>query len=129
MEDDNIEKEIQENAKVMNLESLITGGIDAIIPITISYMGQDFSANIRPINAIENNEVTQKYINKRESVILNTVKKCLLKDDGKNYTISELEKIPVGVIQNIYNKIQEISGIENTASKDDMKMIRELMGF
>jgi hypothetical protein len=129
MEDDNIEKEIQENAKVMNLESLITGGIDAIIPITISYMGQDFSANIRPINAIENNEVTQKYINKRESVTLNTVKKCLLKDDGKNYTISELEKIPVGVIQNIYNKIQEISGIENTASEDDMKMIRELMGF
>lgn len=129
MEDDNIEKEIQENAKVMNLESLITGGIDAIIPITITYMGQDFSANIRPINAIENNEVTQKYINKRESVTLNTVKKCLLKDDGKNYTIAELEKIPVGVIQNIYNKIQEISGIENTASEDDMKMIRELMGF
>lgn len=129
MEDDNIEKEIQENAKVMNLESLITGGIDAVIPITITYMGQDFSANIRPINAIENNEVTQKYINKRESVILNTVKKCLLKDDGKNYTIAELEKIPVGVIQNIYNKIQEISGIENTASEDDMKMIRELMGF
>ena len=129
MEDDNIEKEIQENAKVMNLESLITGGIDAIIPITITYMGQDFSANIRPINAIENNEVTQKYINKRESVILNTVKKCLLKDDGKNYTIAELEKIPAGVIQNIYNKIQEISGIENTTSEDDMKMIRELMGF
>lgn len=129
MEDDNIEKEIQENAKVMNLESLITGGIDAVIPITISYMGQDFSANIRPINAIENNEVTQKYINKRESVILNTVKKCLLKDDGKNYTIAELEKIPVGVIQNIYNKIQEISGIENTTSEDDMKMVRELMGF
>ena len=129
MEDDNIEKEIQENAKVMNLESLITGGIDAIIPITISYMGQDFSANIRPINAIENNEVTQKYINKRESVILNTVKKCLLKDDGKNYTIAELEKIPAGVIQNIYNKIQKISGIENTTSEDDMKMIRELMGF
>ena len=129
MEDDNIEKEIQENAKVMNLESLITGGIDAIIPITISYMGQDFSANIRPINAIENNEVTQKYINKRESVILNTVKKCLLKDDGKNYTIAELEKIPVGVIQNIYNKIQQISGIENTSSEDDMKMVRELMGF
>ena len=129
MEDDNIEKEIQENAKVMNLESLITGGIDAIIPITISYMGQDFSANIRPINAIENNELTQKYINKRESVILNTVKKCLLKDDGKNYTIAELEKIPVGVIQNIYNKIQEISGIENTTSEDDMKMVRELMGF
>lgn len=129
MEDDNIEKEIQENAKVMNLESLITGGIDAIIPITITYMGQDFSANIRPINAIENNEVTQKYINKRESVTLNTVKKCLLKDDGKNYTIAELEKIPVGVIQNIYNKIQEISGIENTTSEDDMKMVRELMGF
>lgn len=129
MEDDNIEKEIQENAKVMNLESLITGGIDAVIPITITYMGQDFSTNIRPINAIENNEVTQKYINKRESVILNTVKKCLLKDDGKNYTIAELEKIPVGVIQNIYNKIQEISGIENTTSEDDMKMIRELMGF
>ena len=129
MEDDNIEKEIQENAKVMNLESLITGGIDAVIPITITYMGQDFSANIRPINAIENNEVSQKYINKRESVILNTVKKCLLKDDGKNYTITELEKIPAGVIQNIYNKIQEISGIENTTSEDDMKMIRELMGF
>lgn len=129
MEDNNIEKEIQENAKVMNLESLITGGINAIIPITISYMGQDFSANIRPINAIENNEVTQKYINKRESVTLNTVKKCLLKDDGKNYTITELEKIPAGVIQNIYNKIQEISGIENTTSEDDMKMIRELMGF
>ena len=129
MEDDNIEKEIQENAKVMNLESLITGGIDAIIQITITYMGQDFSANIRPINAIENNEVTQKYINKRESVTLNTVKKCLLKDDGKNYTIAELEKIPAGVIQNIYNKIQEISGIENTTSEDDMKMVRELMGF
>ena len=75
-------KEIEEAIEIMNLESLITGGTDNVIPITINYMGQQFSANIRPINALENNEVTQKFLNKKESIIVNTVKKCLLKDDG-----------------------------------------------
>lgn len=124
-------KEIEEAVEVMNLESLITGGTDNVIPIVINYMGQDFSANIRPINALENNEITQKFLNKRESVIVNTVKKCLLKDDGKtNYKIEEIAMLPNGVVEAIYNKIQEISGMEQeNLDPEQINMVRQIMGF
>lgn len=124
-------KEIEEAVEVMNLESLITGGTDNVIPIVINYMGQDFSANIRPINALENNEITQKFLNKRESVIVNTVKKCLLKDDGKtNYKIEEIAVLPNGVVESIYNKIQEISGMEQeNLDPEQIDMVRKIMGF
>ena len=94
-------------------------------------MGQQFSANIRPINALENNEVTQKFLNKKESIIVNTVKKCLLKDDGKtNYKIEEIALLPNGVVEAIYNKIQEISGMETENVDDEqIDMVRKIMGF
>lgn len=124
-------KEIKEAVEVMNLESLISGGTDNVIPITIKYMGQEFSANIRPINALENNEVTQKFLNKKESIIVNTVKKCLLKDDGKtNYKIEEIALLPNGVVEAIYNKIQEVSGMEQeNLDSDQVDLVRRIMGF
>ena len=124
-------KEIEEAVEIMNLESLITGGTDNVIPIIINYMGQQFSANIRPINALENNEVTQKFLNKKESIIVNTVKKCLLKDDGKtNYKIEEIASLPNGIVEAIYNKIQEISGMETENVDDEqIDIVRKIMGF
>lgn len=125
MADDNINEQVE----VMNLESLITGGIDTVIPITITYMGQPFTANVRPINSIEHNKVVNKYLNNKESIVFNTVKLCLLKDDGTSYKLNELEKIPAGITEKIYEKIQEISGIENNLSEEESKLVRELMGF
>lgn len=125
MADDNINKQVE----VMNLESLITGGIDTVIPITITYMGQPFTANVRPINSIEHNKVVNKYLNNKESIVFNTVKLCLLKDDGTSYKLNELEKIPAGITEKIYEKIQEISGIESNLSEEESKLVRELMGF
>lgn len=124
-------KEIEETIEVMNLESLITGGTETVIPITVNYLGQEFSTNIRPINALENNEITQKYLTKKESIIVNTVKKCLLKDDGvSKYTIEEISLLPNGVVEAIYNKIQEISGMErNNLDSDQIDMVRKIMGF
>ena len=124
-------KEINEAIEVMNLESLISGGSDNVIPITIKYMGQEFSANIRPINALENNEVTQKFLNKKESIIVNTVKKCLLKDEGKtNYKIEEIAMLRDGVVEAIYNKIQEVSGMEQeNLDSDQVDLVRRIMGF
>lgn len=124
-------KEIEETIEVMNLESLITGGTETVIPITINYMGQEFSTNIRPINALENNEITQKYLTKKESIIVNTVKKCLLKDDGvTHYTIDEIALLPNGIVETIYNKIQEISGMErNNLDSEQIDMVRKIMGF
>lgn len=125
MTDDNINEQVE----IMNLESLIVGGIDTVIPITIKYMGQPFTANVRPINSIEHNKVVNKYLNNKESITFNTVKLCLLKDDGSTYKLNELEKIPAGIIDKLYTKIQEISGIENTLSEEESKLVRELMGF
>lgn len=125
MADDNINEQVE----VMNLESLITGGIDTVIPITITYMGQPFTANVRPINSIEHNKVVNKYLNNKESIVFNTVKLCLLKDDGTSYKLDELEKVPAGITEKIYEKIQEISGIENNLSEEESKLVRELMGF
>lgn len=125
-------KEIENSMEILNLESLITGGTENVIPITITYMGQEFSANIRPINAIENNEVTQKFLNKRESIIVNTVKKCLLKDDGKStYKIEEIAMLPNGIVEAIYNKIQEISGMntEKNLDSEQVDLVRKVMGF
>ena len=115
-------KEIEEAVEIMNLESLITGGTDNVIPITINYMGQQFSANIRPINALENNEVTQKFLNKKESIIVNTVK--------TNYKIEEIALLPNGIVEAIYNKIQEISGMETENVDDEqIDIVRKIMGF
>ena len=126
MEDDNFE----EQAELLELETLLVGGTDTTVPIVVNYLGKDFSAYIRPINGLENNEIVQKYTKKKESIPLNTVKIALMKKDGSSYTIDELKKIPTGVIDKLYEKIAEISGIETSnSSKDQEELMRELIGF
>lgn len=123
-------EEFERQVEILNLETLITSGTETIIPITIEYMGKTFSANIRPINSIENNNAVQRYMQNKESIALNTVKYALLKDDGTRYTLEELKKIPTGVIDKIYEKITEVSGIEtDNNSVDQEAIINKLMGF
>lgn len=123
-------EELEKQAEILNLETLITSGTETIIPITIEYMGKQFSANIRPINSIENNNAVQRYMKNQESIALNTVKHALLKDDGSTYTLEELKKIPSGVVDKIYEKITEVSGIETDNNSVDQEfIINKLMGF
>lgn len=128
MTDDNTN--FEEQAEMLELETLLIGGTDTTIPIVINYLGKEFSAYIRPINAIENNTIVQKYAKRRESISLNTVKLALMKKDGSTYTLEELKRIPTGVIDKLYQKIAEISGIETQHSeKDQQELMRELIGF
>lgn len=128
MNENDIMENVKEDIKIMTLENLITNGIDNNIPIVIKYLGQEISANIRPINSVEQSEINNKFIAKKESIILNTVKKCLMKDDGSNYSLEELEKIPNGIIEKIYLEVRKISGMEDD-EEEDMELVRELMGF
>lgn len=124
-------KEIEDTVEVMKLESLITGGTKNIIPVNVKYLGQTFGAYIRPINAFEHNQITQKFLNNKESIIINTVKKCLFKDDEiSKYNNSELEAIPNGVVEVIYRKILQVSGMEEDLNDpEQIEIARQLMGF
>ena len=119
---------------VYELESLITDGTDARIPIVISYPKNGkmvkASALIRPVNGTEWNNVTRLIIDKdtKQNPDVVLVKMGLYTSDDKPFTDEMVDKIPAGAIIEISKKIAEVSGI--TIDRDTgMDLVKNLVGF
>ena len=132
MVDTRIEEEIErlsEDTELFDLESLITDGVDAKIPVAIEYQGKTFGAMIRPLNNIEWNNATRKALkNDNTSNEVEIVKKALYKKDGSEFPADVVEKLPTGIVNELMKEISRISGVKlNT--KENMELMKELMGF
>jgi len=124
---------LSEEEEIFNLESLITDGVDARIPITIEFPTKNgtkkAAAMIRPLSNIEWNNATR--IARKNFTTSNEVellKQALYTKEGEPFPKELVPKLPNGVVLKLVKLLGEISGIEVT--KESLEMAREmLVGF
>lgn len=104
------ELEINQTDELFDLESLITEGADAIIPITIEFPdGKCAAAKIKPITTAQFRSL---YTADRAELIVNLLEIGLLNKNGEPLPRSLIETIPLGVSSRISEQICTISGLE-----------------
>ena len=124
---------LSEEEEIFNLESLITDGVDARIPITIEFPTKNgtkkAAAMIRPLSNIEWNNATR--IARKNFTTSNEVellKQALYTKEGEPFPKELVPKLPNGVVLKLVKLLGEISGIEVT--KESLEMAREMLaGF
>ena len=130
MTQNNAELEIDE--EVFTLESLITEGADLQIPITFNYPTKNglkkVSAIIRPLTSAEWEECTNYAIRNKRDFAIKVLEKGLLNDDGKTIPVELLKQMPVGVVNELYTRIGDISGVKQD-KQEQYELTKELLGF
>ena len=114
------EELINLQAGEVNLEDLILLGADKKIPIVIEYptlTGEKTTAKLfckqLTLRELENINVNSNNLND----ILPILRKTLFKQNGDNFTKTELMELPIGVLKELLVKIFELSGMEKEAEK------------
>ena len=136
--DELLEEELQNlqvDEEVYDLETLITDGRDAKIPIVIEYPRKDgvmvkAGALIRPLTNVEWNNATRLRRNPNDTTTneLELVKKALYTKSGEQFPPELVTDMPNGVIMELVKEIAKISGV-NLQSKENIRMAKEMMGF
>lgn len=125
-------EELTKTDEVTNLESLITEGANLQIPITFNYPTQDgivkVSAIIRPLTSAEWEEATNYAIKHKKEFSLKILEKGLLNNDGEPLPFELLQKMPVGVVNELYLRIGDVSGVKQN-KEEQYELTKELMGF
>lgn len=124
---------LSEEEEVFNLESLITDGADARIPIEIDFPTKNgkkkAAAMIRPLTNVEwNNALRIARKNFTTTNEIELLKMALYTKEGEPFPKELVEKLPNGVVMKLVQTLGEISGIEVT--EENMKMAKEMLaGF
>ena len=137
LEREELRKLNDDSVDVFDLENLIVDGANAKIHIEVDFpvykdgelKHMKYGAIIHPLSSTEFTNATQIGL-KNPSTDVNTeiVKKGLCTKNGEPFPSELVEKLPVGVIVNIANKICEVSGIEAN-EENQAKLVKEVMGF
>lgn len=119
--------------EIFDLESLITDGADARFPITIQFPKGDShvmaAAMIRPLTSVELNNLSRKARGNNVSNFgVELLKLALYTKNGDEFPVDLLDKIPAGVVNELCNKVYEISGI-TIDKNENLKLARQMMGF
>lgn len=125
---------LNENEEIFDLESLVTDGADARIPITVEYPKKDGTmvkagAMIRPLTNIEWNNATR--LNRKNNGTTNEVelvKIGLYTKKGEQFPPQLVEKLPAGLILKIVEQLAEVSGID-LYNKRNLKIAKDMMDF
>ena len=128
---------LSQETEIFDLETLIVDGANARIHVEVDFPVykngevhyKKYGAIIKPLPSHEFTNATQIGL-KNFDTDVNTeiVKKGLCTKDGDLFPSEVVEKLPVGVIIKLAEKICEVSGIEQ--NKDDQtELVREVMGF
>ena len=124
---------LSEEEEIFNLESLITDGADARIPIEIDFPTKNgkkkAAAMIRPLTNVEwNNALRIARKNFKTTNEIELLKMALYTKEGEPFPKELVEKLPNGVVMKLVQTSGEISGIEVT--EENMKMAKEMLaGF
>ena len=124
---------LSEEEEIFNLESLITDGADARVPIEIKFPTKTgtkrAAAMIRPLTNVEwNNAIRIARKNFTTTNEIELLKIALYTKDGEPFPKKKKKKIPNGVVIKLVQTLSEISGIEIT--EENMKMAKEMLkGF
>lgn len=115
-----------EAQELFDLETLITEGMDARVPIEIEFPnGKKAAAMIRPLNA---NEFKTIYDGDASNILISILEKSLMNKNGDALPRSLIEAMPIGLPAKIIKQIFEISGVETT-EEDTNELINNLNLF
>lgn len=126
------------NDEVLDLEALIVDGANSRIAVEIDFpfikeggevKYKKYGAIIRPLQSREFTNATQLGLkNPATDVPTEVVKVGLCTKNGDSFPPHLVEKLPAGVVVNIFHHICEVSGIETDEEGQD-KLIKEMLGF
>lgn len=125
------QEEIKENVKINTIESLITAGIENIVPVTVSYLGEEYAVDIKPLSTNQMNMINQEFLRSKQTtnISLQICLKGMVKSDGEKFTEDELLRLPSGVVDEIAKEIGIVSGTINEDDPKQQELIREMLGF
>ena len=123
----------QEEEEIFELETLITDGADARIPVIISYPRPDGrivkgAVLIRPLTNVEWNNAV-RFQRKPGDTTTNEVellKLALYTKDGKQFPPQLVEKLPNGVVLELVKEVSKASGID---WEENIRLAQKMMGF
>lgn len=111
---------------LFDLETLITEGRDARVPIEIEFPnGKKAAAMIRPLTTSEFKTI---YNGDASNILVNILEKGLMNKNGGALPYDLIEAMPIGLPAKIIKQIFEISGVETT-EEDTNELINNLKLF
>jgi len=116
------------NDEVFDMENLIVEGTDAYIPLKFVYPNTDKTVGvyIKPLT-------TQEFLNATrggENVFINVLNQALVNKNKEPFSLEVLQKLPAGVVMELYKKVAEISGIPTDNNNvNQTEMVDRMMGF
>lgn len=121
------ELEIQQTEEeLFDLETLITEGVDARVPIEIEFPdGRKAAAQIRPISTAEFQTI---YNGDTSNILVNILETSLMNKKGEPLPRNLIEAMPIGLPTKLVQQIFDISGIE-VDEEENKKLARELELF
>ena len=112
---------IKQDDELFDLETLITEGVEARVPIEIEFPnGKKAQATIRPISTGEFQTI---YTRDASNLLVNVLEAGLMNKDGKPLQRNLIESMPIGLPVKITQQIFEISGIET--DPEDAEALKE----
>lgn len=117
---------IKQDDELFDLETLITEGVDARVPIIIEFPdGRKAQAQIKPISTSEFQSIAS---GNAKEIIVNVLSESLMNKNGEPLDSTLIEAMPIGLPAKIVMQIFEISGIE-TNNEDIEDAVKQLQLF
>ena len=122
-------EDLNQDYELFDLESLITDGVNAKVPVEIQYNGKTFGAILKPLTNYEwNNALRKGSRNNKTTSEIELLKLGLFTKDDKEFSPDLVEKLPAGVITELSKELARISGI-HIDSEQNIRIVKEMMGF
>lgn len=103
---------IEETNRIVSLEQAITEGTDALIPFTFEFPETDLTVEVglKPITLSVLREAPSNLSD--TEVVYHILGEAVFNMDGTAINNEVLSKVPVGILNQIINRISEISGLD-----------------
>lgn len=115
--------------EVLDLESLITDGVNAKVPVEITYDGKKYGAILKPLTNPEWNNATRIGLkDPNTSSEIELLKRGLYTRNDKKFPAAVLEELPAGVVSELAKELARISGISFNM-EENVKLAKDMLGF
>lgn len=132
LKEEELEQLKPEDEKIVELEVLITEGVDAKLPFNFMYPNTNKRVGVlvRPLSTTEFQNAIMNSKKNQTNFLIELLKIGLYNQQGEPIPIEIIEKLPAGVTTSICNEISRISGIDLVQQSEiNQDILDEFMGF
>lgn len=120
---------LSNDEEIFDLETLITDGVNAKVPVEINYKGKTFGAILKPLTNPEwNNAIRLGYKNPKTTSEIELLKIGLYHKNGDKFPKDIIENLPAGVIVELAKELARISGITFNM-EENVRLAKDMLGF